>query len=102
MPPDTDTLQVREWCLVDTDGEEHKIVRGIDPSTNCAGNFRYDTFPPFRDFFQFPKCASIEAVENWICENFKFNLENLPCPYTGGKKSTDSDKRRSEKTPVRY
>jgi hypothetical protein len=78
---------VRNWYLVDTDGHEHLVVRGVERSSGADGHFSYDTFPPFRDYFRFPKNANISKVEDWICDNFAFERKDLPSPFSGKEKS---------------
>jgi hypothetical protein len=87
VPPDTDVLRVRSWYVLDTDGKEHLIVRGLERRNCLDGHFMYNTFPPFRDYFPFPTHANIAKVEIWICETFGFEREQLPSPFTGKEKS---------------
>ena len=61
---------MREWQVVDDDGKVHVIVRGLEPNSCADGRYKYDTFPPFKDFWHFPNDANIAKVEGWICDNF--------------------------------
>ena len=74
---------MREWQVVDDDGKVHVIVRGLERNSCADGHFKYDTFPPFKDFWHFPKNANIAKVEGWICDNCGFNKGDLPSPYAG-------------------
>lgn len=75
-------MRVRDWNLVDEDGKEHLVVRGLERNSCADGHFNYDTFPPFRDYFNFPKNANIAKVESWICDNFGFRKEEMPSPQS--------------------